>query len=223
MTPATGYIPAGKIRCYITGKLRKDTPEENVRQRIARSLVEEYGYPKEDFELEFRITVGGSKKRVDIAIFLHGRPHTQENIFLIAETKREDVKPTDRDNGVEQLKSYLSACPNAKWGLWVGTELQTYEVVIEEGERRSVEVAGIPPYGKTHPPRITFDQLIPAEGLRDVFKRCHNYIYANQGLPKDQAFHELLKLIFCKVHDEQTTSGEMRFDITTEERSTDHP
>lgn len=218
MTVATGYIPAGKIRCYITGKLRKDTPEENVRQRITRSLVEEYRYPKEDFELEFRITVGGSKKRVDIAIFLHGKPHTQENIFLIAETKREDVKPTDRDNGVDQLKSYLAACPNAKWGLWVGSELHAYEVVVEEGQRQSLEVADIPPYGKTHPPRITFNQLIPAEGLRDVFKRCHNYIYANQGLPKDQAFHELLKLIFCKVHDEQTTSGEMRFDVTTEER-----
>jgi type I restriction enzyme M protein len=214
----TEFIPPGKIRCYITGELRGETPEENVRQRIARSLVEEYGYPKEDIELEFRVRVGVSRKRVDIAVFTHGQSHTQENVFLIAETKREEIKPTDRENGVDQLKSYLAACFNAKWGLWVGSELQACEVTVEEGQRRPVEVADIPPYGKTQAPRITFDQLIPAEGLRDVLKRCHNYIYANQGLPKDQAFHELLKLIFCKVHDERTSAGDMRFDVSNEER-----
>lgn len=212
------YIPAGKMRCYITGELRRDTPEENVRQRVVRSIVEEYGYPKEDIELEFPINIGRARKRVDIAVFMHGQSHSQESIVVIAETKRDDVKPTDRDNGVEQLKSYLAACPNAKWGLWVGSELQAYEMVIEAGKRQAIEVADIPLCGKTQPSRITFDQLIPAEGLRDVFRRCHNYIYANQGLPKDQAFHELLKLIFCKVHDEQTTGGEMRLDITTDER-----
>ena len=39
-------VPAGKIKCYVTGKLREDSPEEHVRQRMARSLVEEYGYDK---------------------------------------------------------------------------------------------------------------------------------------------------------------------------------
>src|SRR5260363_289150 len=39
-------IPPGNIRCFITDKLRKDKPEENVRQRWARSLVDEYGYSK---------------------------------------------------------------------------------------------------------------------------------------------------------------------------------
>lgn len=218
MNPDVTFIPPGKIRCYITGNLRNDTPEENVRQRVVRSLVEEYGYPKEDIELEFRISVGRARKRVDIAIFSPNEPHSQETIKIIAETKTEQTKPTDRDNGVEQLKSYLAACPNTQWGLWIGSELQAFEMVTEAGERRAIEIADIPPYGRTQPPRITFEQLIPAENLRDVFRRCHNYIYANQGLPKDQAFHELLKLIFCKVHDEQNTEGEMRFDITTEER-----
>lgn len=46
--------------------------------------------------------------------------------------------------------------------------------------------------------------LKPTNELRSIFKRCHNYIYGNQGLPKDRAFHELLKLIFCKIHDERS-------------------
>jgi hypothetical protein len=53
-------ISAGKIRCYITGQLRSDKPEENIRQRWARSLVEEYRY-KEDIALEFPIKMGTAK------------------------------------------------------------------------------------------------------------------------------------------------------------------
>ena len=217
--PQIEYIPAGKIRCYITGELRKETPEEHVRQRVARSLVDEYSYAKEDIGLEFPVRMGVARKRADIAVFEHEKPHKQEHAFLIVETKRESIQPTDRENGVEQLKSYLAACPSALFGLWMGSQVQAFEVVIESGERTAVEVADIPPFGRRELPRLTFDQLLPArEGLRELFRRCHNYIYANQGLQNELAFHELLKLIFCKVHDEQTASQEVRFDITPEER-----
>jgi type I restriction enzyme M protein len=220
--PTAFFIPPGKIRCYITGKLRKETPEEHVRQRIARSLVEEYGYPKEDIGIERRetcIVMGRAKKYADLIVFAHGKEHKQENAIIVCETKREDVKPTDRENGVNQLKSYLAACVNARFGLWVGSELQLWEKVVEEGEVRFEEAADLPAFGIKEPPRLTFKDLIPAhEGLRDIFKRCHNYIYGNQGLPKDQAFHELLKLIFCKVHDERETHKELIFSITNEER-----
>ena len=56
-------IPPGKIKCFITGKLRKDTAEERVRQDVARSLVEEYGYDKSDIDVEFPIKMGRAKKR----------------------------------------------------------------------------------------------------------------------------------------------------------------
>ena len=47
----TPLPPEHHLVCYITGQLRKDTPEEQVRQEWARKLVEEYGYPKEDLGL----------------------------------------------------------------------------------------------------------------------------------------------------------------------------
>ncbi|MEW5956633.1 MAG: type I restriction enzyme HsdR N-terminal domain-containing protein [Chloroflexota bacterium] len=93
-------IPPGKLRCVVSGKLRPDTPEEHVRQRTARSLLDTHGYQKEDLEIEFPINVGSSKKRVDIAIFPPGTLHKQENVKIIVECKREEVRPTDRDNGV---------------------------------------------------------------------------------------------------------------------------
>ena len=48
-----------------------------------------------------------------------------------------------------------------------------------------------------------------------TFRRCHNYIAANQGLQKAEAFWELLKLIFCKIEDER--SDEIQFYATTQE------
>ncbi|MEW6503904.1 MAG: N-6 DNA methylase [Chloroflexota bacterium] len=216
-------IPPGKIQCIITGKLRPETPEEHVRQRVLRSLIEEYGYDKTDIEVEFSVNLGRSKKRVDIAIFPPNVDHKQENIKIIVECKREDIRPTDRDNGVEQLKSYLSSCANARFGMWIGSELQVWERLISDrGEVYFVEATDIPRFGYEDPQPITFTELVPAhEELIAIFKRCHNYIYGNQGLQKEPAFQELLKLIFCKVYDEDTSTGEMRFFISNEERRSD--
>jgi type I restriction enzyme M protein len=214
-------IPPGKLRCVVTDKLRPDTPEEHVRQRIARSLVDDYSYEKSDIEIEFTVNLGRSKKRVDIAIFPHEAEHKQENIKIIVECKREDIRPTDRDNGIEQLKSYLAACLNARFGLWIGSELQVWErLVSDSGEAYFEEATDIPRFGHEAPQPIQFTDLVPAhEELIAIFKRCHNYIYGNQGMQKEPAFQELLKLIFCKVYDEDTTTtGEMRFFIGNDER-----
>lgn len=214
-------IPPGKLRCVVTDKLRPDTPEEHVRQRIARSLVDDYAYDKADVEIEFTVNLGRSKKRVDIAIFPHGVEHKQENIKIVIECKREDIRPTDRDNGTEQLKSYLAACLNARFGLWIGSELQVWEkLASDSGEAYYEEATDIPRVGFEAPQPIKFTDLVPAhEELIAIFKRCHNYIYGNQGMQKEPAFQELLKLIFCKVYDEDTTTtGEMRFFIGNNER-----
>ncbi|MCC5653505.1 N-6 DNA methylase [Nostoc sp. XA013] len=215
-------VPSGKIRCYVhPDVLRNDTPEEHVRQRVARSLVEEYGYDREDLHCEFPIKTGGGKRRrLDIAIFHAGTKHQPENIFIIVEAKQEDVRPTDRKEGVDQLKSYMSVCVNAKWGLWVASEMQAFERTVDtKGNFDFPEATDIPLKGENEPKRLQFSELVPAtEGLRGTFKRCHNYLHVNGNLTKEKAFFELLKLIFCKVYDEQETSGVMEFSITQEER-----
>jgi type I restriction enzyme M protein len=216
-------VPAGKIRCYIhTNVLRKDTPEEHVRQRVARSLVEEYGYAKADIHLELPIKVGSARKKVDIAIFSPGSEHKQELIFAIVEAKREDIRPNDREEGVKQLKSYMAASINARWGLWVGSEMQAFEKEADAKKASRtpfLEATDIPLKGETEPKRKRWEDLVPAtDGLSSTFKRCHNYVHVNGNLGKEKAFFELLKLIFCKVHDEQETSGVMEFSIAQEER-----
>ena len=198
-------IPPGKIKCFITGKLRKDTAEERVRQDVARSLVEEYGYDKSDIDIEFSIKMGRAKKRADIVIFSENEEHTQENIYLIVEVKTEDVKPSDRKEGAEQLESYIAASLNSAFALWVGNERLAFKVVEEKGKRVLTQIPDVPKRGESTIPKPIRGTLVPAVNLKQVFKRVHNYIYANQGFQKDKAFEELQKLIFIKVYDEQYT------------------
>ena len=209
------FVPAGKIRCFVTGKLRKDTPEENFRQRWARSLVDEYGYDVSDMTAEFSIKMGSVRKRADIVIFKQGGPRRQDTVFVVVEVKRDGVSPRDKAEGVEQLKSYMSACSSSKFGLWVGSEKLAYEK-SDDGE--IAETTDIPRCGATQPQPPKFHELTPATDLKTALRRCHNYIYANQGIQKAEAFHELLKLIFCKVLDEKEVVDDLRFFVLGEER-----
>jgi type I restriction enzyme M protein len=134
ISKTTATLPPGKIKCYVTGKLRNDTPEENVRQRMARAIVEEYGYSVADLELERTIQLGTQKKRADIVIFANAQAHKNENIIVIVEAKRESVKPTHADQGINQLVSYLAATPNAEYGLWVGSEIRALRKEEKAGQ-----------------------------------------------------------------------------------------
>ena len=56
------------------------------------------------------------------------------------------------------------------------------------------------------------------DNLLFVFRTCHDYIYANDGLHKDKAFFEFLKIIFCKIEDEKNFPRKLDFYATSLER-----
>ena len=209
------FVPAGKIRCFVTKKFRKDTPEENVRQRWARSLVDEYGYDVEDIAVEFSVKMGTLRKRADIVVFKPGSPRQQDTVVVIVEAKREDISPKDKGEGVDQLKSYMSACSACKFGLWVGAEKLAYQ---KSDDGKIDDTTDIPRFGDADPRPLKFHDLTPAIDLKASLRRCHNYIYANQGIQKAEAFHELQKLMFCKVLDENEFVDQLRFFVRSEER-----
>ena len=80
------------------------------------------------------------------------------------------------------------------------------------------DATDIPRFGDTQPQPPKFHELTPAIDLKASLRRCHNYIYANQGIQKAEAFHELQKLIFCKVLDEKEVVDGLRFFVLGEER-----
>jgi len=212
----TYLVPPGKIRCYVTGQLKNDTPEEHVRQRWARSLVDEYGYPKSDLGIEVKITMGRARKSADLVVFRQDTEHVQSEAYIIVEAKRADKKPSDAQYGEEQLRSYIAASSKCRFGLWVGQERLAFERTLETGDIE--RIGDIPRFGEDEPERPTRADLIPAHELKSVFRRCHNYIYANAGLQKAEAFHEMLKLIFCKTFDEEEGSETLEFSVHPKER-----
>jgi len=186
--PAAIIVQQGKVLDFIDGiTQREETPEEYVRQEIAKSLVREYGYKKADITIEFTIRLGTRKPRADIIIFPSEGAHTQENAWLIVECKSKDVKPAAAKDGVGQLESYMSACPNAKYGMWTnGIERICYRKVVKAGKNIVEEIPDLPTFGRKEEDaeRPRFDQLKPAtsDALLFAFRRCHNYIAANQGM-----------------------------------------
>lgn len=202
-------VAQGKILDFIDGSTqRPETPEEYVRQEIAKSLVREYRYSKSDVEVEFLLRIGTRKPRADLVMFSSNTAHVQENATIVVECKASTIKAADRKDGVGQLQSYMSACPNVEYGMWTnGVERFCYRRVVKDGRITIEEVPDLPESGRLDEPedRPRFDQLKPAtsDALLFAFRRCHNYIAGNQGLQKSQAFWELLKLIFCKIHDER--------------------
>ena len=214
-------VPQGKILDFIDGKLRSETPEEYVRQEIEKSLVREYHYSRDDIAVEFRVKLGRASKRADLVVFPEEAPHNQEHAWAIIECKSPKVSPNDKEEGVDQLKSYMAACVNAELGMWTnGQERFCYLKTYEDGKSRFVEISDIPGKGKTldETERPSFSDLRPATSdvLLFTFQRCHNYIAGNQGLQKPEAFWELLKIIFCKIEDER--SSEIDFYTTSQER-----
>jgi len=219
-------VPHGKVLDFIDKTIRDETPEEYVRQEIEKSIVREYLYPREDIAVEFSIKTGSSRKRVDLAIFQEGASHKVENIWIIVECKAADVSRNHKTEGIEQLKSYMSHCPNAEFGLWTNgsDRFCCRKLTKEKGNSFEVsfedEIIDIPVKGRTiddaERPTLATLKEATSDALLFTFKRCHNYIAGNQGLQKPDAFWELLKLIFCKIADER--SDDLQFYATSPER-----
>lgn len=222
-------IPEGKVRDYVDGTIRNDTPEEYVRQTVEKRLVNEHKYVKERIAVEYPVQMGSGKKRADIVIFPDGvceeQKKDQQNISIIIECKKEAVKPSDKDNGLDQLKTYMSACNNCEWGMWTnGLHKTVYKKSVDEkGHFVFDEYNDIPSADGTtdeneRPNRNTLKKAFD-DNLLFTFRTCHNIIYINEGLQKQPAFFEFLKVIFCKIHDERNLLEPVQFYTTSKERN----
>ena len=219
-------VPEGKIYDYIDSKFRNDTPEEYVRQTVEKRLINEHGYPKERVKVEHLIKVGAASKRADLAIFREGsETYPQENIEIIIECKNEKVKPENKKEGVEQLKVYMSSCPNCEWGMWTNGKFKAvFRKVLDEKKRiRFDDFNDIPSANGSleeidRPTREGLKKAVE-DNLLFVFRTCHDYIYVHDGMQKQPAFFEFLKVIFCKTLDEKSIPEPLEFYATSGEKN----
>jgi type I restriction enzyme M protein len=181
------------------------------------------GYLPEQIEVEYPIKQGSKTVRIDLAIFHEGDQHNQENIWIIIECKKDSVPPSASKDGVEQLRSYMAACDNSEWGMWTNGKKKTVlrRIRTEEGIEYE-EPNDIPSKDGNveEVDRPTRDSLKNAVGdnLLFSFKICHDHIYVTDGLQKQPAFFELLKVIFCKIYDERNVRNPLEFYATALEK-----
>ncbi len=215
-------IAAGYLLDYISGDQIKETKKELVRQRIARALIHEYGISPDDMERDFKID---GRKKADVAIFHHDTDHTIENISRIVLCRPEPkfgksaVRIRDFDQAasdLEAIEELMQSVESCQYGLWTnGLEFFFLE---KEEKRFEIKCNPIGDWPMAEESMGTKDVVSDAhtriadnEMLKITFRRCHNFIHGNEGMPKDAAFWQFLYLIFCKMHDETFRGGERRF------------
>lgn len=210
-------IPDGKIVDYITGNWVKESELEQVRQNFERTLIEEYNYTIDEIRVDIKIKVwDGDKqrtKKVPLAVVKEGT-EDPNILILIANPKS---NPTDKKLGTDELEQWMVDVPTSEFGCWTnGVESLFFQKKKSKFETDVFPVNDFPRKGEDASSIYTTDRrrLRVATGINLLyaFRRCHDYIHANQGGSKEQIFWEFLKLLFAKIEDE-TYGGRPRFAI----------
>jgi type I restriction enzyme M protein len=217
----------GFILDFVSGAdLLPDTPKEQVRQRIARALFHEYGCSVEDMERDFSVAVGGKRRRADLAIFKPGTAHAAEHLRRVVVCRPEPklakkgaVKMRDFDQAasdLDEIKPFLTDIEACQFGLWTnGLEFFFLQKKASRFQVDTEPIGDWPPADETIGTKDVVSHAHTRKAdpdmLRTAFRRCHNFIHGNEGMPKDAAFWQFLYLIFCKMHDEKSPRDKRRF------------
>lgn len=220
-----------QLVCALTNKVVKATDKELTLQSMIDMMAEEYGFAPEDMERDFRVTYkepDSDKSRaqaVDLAIFEAGMAHVVENLIrFVVVAKDAKVKPTDAKKGVDAMLDNILTFTDCEFGCWTNGEDLHYRYYTEDdfGQAETQDISDFPANGQTLADlEAQGDRAMPRkpanESLIKTFKRCHDYIYGNEGMKKT-AFWELLNLIFCKLYDEKRRNMDAKEGISYRRR-----
>ncbi|MCH5323241.1 MAG: N-6 DNA methylase [Helicobacter sp.] len=207
-----GLVPY--VTCLIRDKEIKLTPEEIVRQLYLDKLINEYGYKKENIDVEIGLQRGrdkykpkqddkenkDGKERVDILIYQNKSP------YIVVEVK----KPKEQD-GKKQLESYLRYL-NAPLGvLCNGDSVEEFYNNKEDTQYKTTKLEKLSDIPKAHQTlqeilekKYTLKDLyindeLQTKNLKRIITDFEDVILANSGV---DSFEEIFKLIFTKLYDE---------------------
>lgn len=211
-------LEEGKVFDYITGEPVKDSAKEQVRQRIERAIIHEYGIAHTDMEPDFKIKIGGKNRKLDIAIFRPGAEHITDNLYRAVVVEKEPKlgtkgayrmrDPDEARKEFEGLETVMAEVLSCDYGLWTnGLEFFYFKKEVTRFDTKFKPIGDWPMGDDTIGTReaASLAKMRRADPvmLRIAFRRCHNYIHGNEGMPKDAAFWQFLYLIFCKMYDER--------------------
>jgi type I restriction enzyme M protein len=189
-----------EIFCVKRERWLRAKPEEVVRQIFLIWIQETLKYPLKRVEVERAMQMGedAEKERADIVIF---SDDACTDPYIIFELK----KPTS-SSGLEQLRSYLR-WTGCFFGCWSNGNDHSYQLREEDLDTRKApykfrDIGRLPRQGEDlndilKP--LTFAELKPIIDMKALIERLEHDALANAGV---NAFDELFKLFFAKLHDE---------------------
>jgi type I restriction enzyme M protein len=195
----TGKTSSPYVTCLVRGKPIKLTPEEAVRQLYVMVLKDDLGYTINRLSLEYDVTRGREKKRVDVCVFDKDKATTP---YILVELKKPKLK-----DGKEQLKSYCNFS-GAPMGVWSnGEQISFYH---RKDPNYFEDIPAIPSahekLSDILSERWTIDDLVRLDklvnerkSLKDLILEMEDEVLANAGV---DVFEELFKLVFTKLYDE---------------------
>jgi len=202
------------IKCLKRQKELVAKPEEIVRQLFLVYVRDYLKYPLSQVTVEETIQMGSDdSKRADIVVFTDDTCTRKYIIF--------EIKKPDADTGVEQLQSYLNAT-GVHFGAWSNGKDITFQLRDESPETKGEpytyrDIPRLPKKGEALDDvlkPLTKKDLRPIQNLKDTIKRLEDTVLANAGV---NAFDELFKLFFAKLHDEfdpkKNDDSPMRFRV----------
>lgn len=224
-------LEENEMICTLTNRKVKSTDKELTLQSMIEMMAEEYGFATEDMERDYKVKYDdpdsdkAKTQKVDLAIFEEGRAHDVANLIrIIVVAKDAKVKPEDKKNGVTATLENILFCTDCEFGCWTNGEDLQYVHAKEDayGQTELEDLSDFPAKGQTlEDLEKEGERAMPRkpanESLVKTFKRCHDYIYGNEGMKKT-AFWELLNLIFCKIYDEKRRYSDAKNGISYRRR-----
>lgn len=217
--------------CSLTNRVVKASEKEITLQSMIAMMAEEYGFAPEDMERDFKVKYedvdSGTTKsqKVDLAIFNKEKAHdADELIRFIIVAKDAKIKANDKKYGVEATTETILTSTDCNFACWTNGEDLQYVYSFEDdfGQASCEAISDFPACGQTlEDLEAQGERAMPRkpanESLVKTFKRCHDYIYGNEGMKKT-AFWELLNLIFCKLYDEKRRLSDAKAGISYRRR-----
>lgn len=177
---------------------KKTSPEEIVRQLWLHKLVNYYEYPLDKIEVEKEISFGGEIKEKAADIVVYQKDGKTPRIIV-------ECKNPNRDDGIDQLKSYLNA-EGSPIGVWSnGAE----RVILYRPYPKEFEdtLTDIPKRDQT------IDEVLEERwtlsyirenrdryNIKNIIQQLEELVLANSG---EDVFNEVFKLIYAKLYDEK--------------------
>ena len=213
---------AKKIVDYISGlEIEGGKEEVEATQPFSKMLVEDYGYPKDIIQTrpQFRIKKAPSSIKedypLDICIFENNQK-LKEELKIIIECKSPDLK-----TGKTQLENYLQLT-SASLGVWFNGNESLYLVKSVDDNKKSFkfkEIYTFPKYGDDL--SVLGDKLFKSNLKKDghlieVLRLIKSYLVNNEteiSSNLSDFASEIIKIIFCKIHDELKKGAEECLDF----------